>query len=258
MDAFSSQRFELQLPWMLRDIMAKRPVAYVPLGTYEWHGEHLPLGLDALTAHGICLRAAAMDGGLVLPAMHYGCGGGHGEYPWTVIPSDPDHIAALLNFTLQRLDTNGVKLAVLFSGHFAPTQLDMIDRIANEWNARSQSMRVFATAVNRIEGLSLGPDHAGIFETTLLAALWPELVQLDRLAALNDAPLAEGDIWEEGRHDPAHPIWGVVGPDPRHFKMEQAKPLLDATVEWIASQVRRLHPQHQSSQKRIDPPLDRT
>jgi hypothetical protein len=31
---------------------------------------------------------------------------------------------------------------------------------------------------------------------------------------LREAPLAEGDVWEEGRHDPKHPIWGVVGSIP--------------------------------------------
>ena len=238
MQNFDAVRFELLLPWQLRAIIAKRPIVYIPLGTYEWHGEHLPVGLDALTAHGICLRAAAEDGGVVLPPMYYGCGGGHGAYPWTVIPSDPDHIEALLDFTLQRLEASGVRLAILFSGHFAPTQLEMIDRIAANWNAQTRALQVFATAVNRVEGLALAPDHAGIFETTLLAALWPELVQLDRLQSLSVAPLAEGDVWEEGRHDPKHPIWGVVGPDPRQFKAEQAKPLLDATVRWLIEQVR--------------------
>jgi creatinine amidohydrolase len=222
MTEFAAVRFELQLPWMFRVSMAKRPVAFIPLGTYEWHGEHLPVGLDALTAHGICLRAATADGGVVLPALHYGCGGGHGAYPWTVIPNDPDHIEALLRLTLQRLETNGVKLAVLFSGHFADAQLDMIDRIARDWNTQA-----------------LPPDHAGIFETTLLAALWPELVQLDRLPSLQDAPLAADDVRENGRHDPAHPIWGVVGPDPRHYIAEQSKPLLAATVAWLVEQVRR-------------------
>ena len=238
MQNFRSVQYELLLPWQLRAIMENRPVVYIPLGTYEWHGEHLPVGLDALTAHGICLRAALADGGVVLPAMHYGCGGGHGAYPWTVIPSAPDHIEDLLNFTLQKLAANGVKLAVLFSGHFAPPQLDMIERIAKNWNAKSKTTYVFATAINRVEGLSLGPDHAGIFETTLLAALWPDLVQLDRLPSLQDAPLAAGDVWENGRHTPAHPIWGVVGPDPRTFNMEQSKPLLETTVTWLVHQVR--------------------
>ena len=238
MDDFETVRFELQLPWMLRAIMAKRSVAYIPLGTYEWHGEHLPVGLDALTAHGLCLRAASIDGGVVLPAMYYGCGGGHGAYPWTIIPSCSDDIETLLHFTLLRLETNGVKVAVLFSGHFAPMQLAMIDRLAEVWNGEARGLRVFATAVSRIAGLPLKPDHAGIFETTLLAALWPELVQLDRLPSLNTASLADGDVWEVGRHDPKHPIWGIVGPDPRHLDSELAKPLVDASVTWLVNQVR--------------------
>jgi creatinine amidohydrolase len=237
MSNFDAVRFELQLPWMLRAIMAKRPVAYLPLGTYEWHGEHLPVGLDGLTAHGLCLRAAEKDGGIVLPAMYYGCGGDHGAYPWTIISSDPDHIESLLRFTLERLEANGVKLAVLFSGHFAPSQLGMIDRIAEDWNDKVSSLRVLATAINQIEGLALGPDHAGIFETTMLAALWPELVQINRLPSLLSAPLDKGDVWDQGRHDPKHPIWGVIGPDPRGFNLPQSESMLDASVKWLLKQV---------------------
>ncbi len=44
--------------------------------------------------------------------------------------------------------------------------------------------------------------------------------------------------WEDGRHDTNHTIWGVVGPDPRNFKVAQAEPLLDATVSWLVGQVR--------------------
>jgi creatinine amidohydrolase len=237
-NAFDGVRFELHLPWMLRDIMVKRPVVYIPLGTYEWHGEHLPVGLDALTAHGLCLRAAKLDGGVVMPPFYYGCGGGHGAYPWTVIPSNPGHIEDLIRFTLQRLEANGAKLAVLFSGHFAPTQLDMIDHLASEWNDVIRPLRVFATAANRIEGLPQPPDHAGRFETTLLASLWPDLVQLNRLPSLEAAPLAEDDKWEEGRHDPKHPIWGVVGADPRTFKPDEAEALLNSAVAWLVNEVR--------------------
>ncbi len=225
------------LPWQLREAVAQRPVAYVPLGTYEWHSEHLPVGLDALTAHGLCLRAAALDGGVVLPALHYGTGGGHGDYPWTIMMPRASEIEAQLEFTISKLKSFGFKLVVLFSGHFPDQQLNMIDHLAK---AKSDaSMKVMATAVNRIEGLALKPDHAGLFETTLLAALWPQLVQLDRLPSLKIAPLQEGDVWEAGRHEPDHPIWGVVGPDPRKFEVEQAQPLLNASVRWLVSEVRK-------------------
>jgi creatinine amidohydrolase len=237
--AHAAHQFELLLPWQLRALIAKRPVAYIPLGTYEWHGEHLPIGLDSLTSHGICLRAAALDGGVVLPPNYYSVGGGHGHYPWTIIKSEPDEIEAQLNFTLQRMETFGIKLLVIFSGHFPDTQLDMIDRVASQWNERGTSLEVFSTAVNRIEGLQFAPDHAGIFETTLLFALRPDLVQLDRLKSLVEAPLTQDDeIVGEVRHDPVHPIYGVFGPDPRHLRPEEAKPLLDACVNWLVTRVR--------------------
>lgn len=231
-------RADLMLPWQLRAAMSARPVVYIPLGTIEWHCEHLPVGLDALTAHGICLGAAAKDGGIVLPPLHYGTGGGHGGYPWTIMLETDREIVAALNKTFTRLQDFGCRLAVVFSGHFAETQLSLIDRLSTEWNTQGHAMAVLATAVNRIENLSIPPDHAGVFETTLLYALHPELVQLDRLPTLADAPLAEGDVWEAGRHDPAHPIWGVVGPDPRRFDPSAATPLLAGCVDWLAARSR--------------------
>jgi creatinine amidohydrolase len=232
-------RLEFLLPRDIREQLVERPIVYLPLGTIEWHCEHLPVGLDALTAHGVCLGSAVEDGGIVYPPLYYGTGGGHGHYPWTIMMPGEAEIEAQIVLTLERLSTFGVKLAVLFSGHFAPTQLGMIDRIADSWNSVGSSLKVLATAVNRIEGLPLDPDHAGIFETTLLASLWPKLAQLDRLPTLKAAPLrADENNFADARHDPAHPIWGVFGPDPRHFRPEQAKPLLDASVEWLTMQVR--------------------
>jgi creatinine amidohydrolase len=236
---FSKLQFEYLLPSQLRAIVAQRPVAYVPLGTYEWHSEHLPVGLDSLTAHGLCLRAAKKDGGVVLPPLYYGTGGGHGAYPWTIIKSEPDEMEAQLMFTLERIQGFGFKLVILFSGHFADTQLEMIDRIAVRWNAKNTTLKVFASAVNRIKGLDYAPDHAGIFETTLLAAMQPDLVHLEKLKSLDEAPLAIGeDDFGPARHDPSHPIWGVFGPDPRHFNPAKAKPLLDACVNWLVASVR--------------------
>ena len=175
-------------PHELRAIVANRPVVYVPLGTYEWHGEHLPVGLDALTAHGVCLRAAARDGGVVLPPLYYGTGGGHSAYPWTVMMQTDAEISALVSHTLGRLQEFGFRLAVLFSGHFAPTQLEMIGRLAADWNAAEGPMQILSIGVNQIEGLALAPDHAALFETTLLAELHPDRVAVDLLPPMTGGP----------------------------------------------------------------------
>ena len=98
---FQSIQFELLLPQERRAIVAQRPVAYIPLGTLEWHREHLPVGLDALTSHGLCLRAAMQDGGVVLPPLHYGTGSGHGNYPWAIMMPEAKEIESQLDFTMR-------------------------------------------------------------------------------------------------------------------------------------------------------------
>ncbi|NQU44241.1 creatininase family protein [bacterium] len=56
-------------------IVARReacPVAYLPIGTVEWHGEHNPVGLDTLKIHALLSRCAGEIGGLVFPPLYYG------------------------------------------------------------------------------------------------------------------------------------------------------------------------------------------
>lgn len=229
-DHFRAVRIEYLLPHEIRAAVSEMPVAYVPLGTYEWHCEHLPIGLDSLTAQGLCLRAALAGRGLVLPPLYYGTGGGHSEYPWTIMMETDTAIAALLRKTLSRLNDFGFKAVVLFSGHFADTQIDMIKRLASEWNGGGTSMVVLALAVNEIEGLPLGPDHAGLFETTLFGELWPHRVDIGQLPPVDESEPTD-------RHDPAHPIWGVMGADPRVYEAETAPRLVDLSVNWLVAKV---------------------
>lgn len=237
-DSTRPVRYELMLPFELRAAVAERPVAYLPLGACEWHAEHLPVGLEALAAHGICLRAAEQGGGVVLPALHYGTGGDHALYPWSVIMEGSREIKTLLRRTLSRLQDFGFALAVLFSGHSAPQQTAMIRRLTREWAAAGNRMTVAALGIDMIEGLPLAPDHAAIFETTLFSELWPDRVRIDRLPDLADSPSPEPDSRSWARHAPGHPLYGVIGPDPRTFDPAHAPKLLDAAVGWLVGQAR--------------------
>lgn len=235
-EVLNDHRLARLLPFQIRERLAANPLVFIPLGTIEWHSEHLPVGLDALTAEGLCLRTAAKVGGLVYPALHYGTGGGHGAYPWTVMLKTPDELEAALRFTLQRLSDFGVEKVLLFSGHFPDEQLAMIDRLAAEWDAPGSPLRVKASAVNRIPGLDFAPDHAGLFETTLLYGLHPELVHEERLPA-REAGETEADPYGAQRHAPDHPLWGIFGPDPRGFDRTKAAPLVEAMVAHLAGLV---------------------
>ena len=228
---------ELLLPHEIDAALSARSVVYLPLGSIEFHSAHLPIGLDGLNAHGVCTRAAVVDGGIVLPTLYYGTGGGHTGYPWTIM-APAETIASLIRQSLQRLSEFGVRLVVLFTGHFADEQLAMIDRIGADWNGGSMSLRVLALSVNRSDA-SVPPDHAGVFETSVLSAMWPDRVEIDRLPAPAEAPAVDpgGDVMGTHRHDPAHPLHGVFGPDPRGFDPAAAPALLDEIVSWTVTQV---------------------
>lgn len=133
MSAYEEVRAELLSPAELDARVAQSPIAYLPLGTLEFHGPHLPIGLDAFTGHGVCVEVARHSGGIVLPAVYQGFGGGHGHYPWTMMMADGEGISAHLRATLARLEDFGVRTAAVFSGHFAPEQLDMLDELAATW-----------------------------------------------------------------------------------------------------------------------------
>lgn len=214
-------------PGQIRAVLAERSLIWLPLGTIEWHCEHLPVGLDAATAHALCLAASETAGGLVYPPLYYGTGGDHGAYPWTIMMPDASEIERLLTFTLKRLSDLNVERCVIFSGHFADEQLAMIDRIAETWNALGRAPRVTATSVNRCSEAGLPPDHAGVFESTLMAAIAQETIDLSQLPEGDDTP---------DRHAPDHPLWGIIGADPRGADLSKAPALFDRLAGWLASQ----------------------
>jgi creatinine amidohydrolase len=65
-------RYEFMRPQQIIAAREKAPIAYVPLGPLEWHGPHLPFGVDMLHAHNMALEAAKLTGGVVLPPLPLG------------------------------------------------------------------------------------------------------------------------------------------------------------------------------------------
>ena len=82
------------------------------------------------------------------------------------------------------------------------------------------------------------PNPAGIFEITFLHALHPELVQRERSLAFKGKPLTPPDNWADGQLDPSHPIWGVIGPNPRHSDPSSCKNLLNDSVRSFVQSIR--------------------
>ncbi len=65
-------RYERLRPTHLRARREACPLAYIPIGTLEWHGHHNPVGLDTLKSHALSMRCAQANGGFVFPPLWYG------------------------------------------------------------------------------------------------------------------------------------------------------------------------------------------
>ena len=64
--------YEELLPEECVQRIQEMPVAYLPLGTLEWHGPHMPLGADGIQSKELFVRVAEKVGGVVLPMLFMG------------------------------------------------------------------------------------------------------------------------------------------------------------------------------------------
>jgi creatinine amidohydrolase/Fe(II)-dependent formamide hydrolase-like protein len=67
-----SHKFEELAADELTEVLNQTSLVYVPIGTLEFHGVHLPLGMDTIHAYEFCLQATEQTGG-VAESSHSTC-----------------------------------------------------------------------------------------------------------------------------------------------------------------------------------------
>src|SRR2546428_11120256 len=65
-------QYELMRPPEIVRERSRLPLVFIPIGPIEWHGPHLPMGMDGLHAHMVAVDAAQQVGGVVLPTYYIG------------------------------------------------------------------------------------------------------------------------------------------------------------------------------------------
>jgi len=173
-------KMEEMTPAEFTAAVAEKPVFILATGILEWHADHLPLGTDALKMRGIAERLAQETDAILLPQNWFGVVG-YDEMLGTITFSK-DLVKHILGEYFENLEKLGAKLIVLLTGHYGPYQVETITEAAEEYMARS---RVRIIAQPEYEGVDFGDfpcqeDHADKYETSLMMALYPELVQMDR------------------------------------------------------------------------------
>ncbi len=91
-------------------------VCAVPIGCMEAHGNHLPVGTDAIEAAAIAKRAAEKESVCVFPTIYFGEKSGAGEFPGTIILSHA-LLFQLLGEICDEIGRNGFKKIIIVNGH---------------------------------------------------------------------------------------------------------------------------------------------
>jgi creatinine amidohydrolase len=192
--------YDKLLPSQFEERIRETPLVYVPVGSLEWHGEHMALGNDAIKMHGLCCEAARVGGGIVFPPIFYGI-------PYMVhfgkkyehsanLPMEAAFLKNVLMTTLEGLDKVGFRAAILTTGHTCNEQRQLMREVAEEF---AGSMKVYGTDdMEWADEIEFTSDHAAKWETSILWYLRPELVDIYRLP-----------------RDTSVKLEGVGGDDPR-------------------------------------------
>ncbi|MFE5328195.1 creatininase [Embleya sp. NPDC056575] len=190
-------------PTRLRDLTgpeiaarAAHEVLFLPLGSIEQHGPHLPVDTDTHIAERFAEAVCARVGGLVAPGYTYGSrsrpiSGGGERFPGTVSLSAATH-SALVSDLVVNYARHGHRRIVLVNGHFENTApavegvdlalergADVRVLMVNWWEVIGADTldRIFAGDFPGWEA-----EHAGIVETSLMMHLDPGRVHADAIS----------------------------------------------------------------------------
>jgi creatinine amidohydrolase len=246
------------LPWEdaawpdLKDALGAREheVGLVPVGATEQHGPHLPTGTDTLIATAVCRRAAQLVDGVVLPAVPIGVSYGHGTVLPGTLSLSPALLAEILKAYAAWAAASGLHRLLFVNAHLGNTAT--IDT-ATDW-LRLYTPQVRVGSVDwwacdpevLAEVVADGTDiHANRAETSVVLAVAPDLVHLDRLADADDEDRTDGLVFRYTA--PSLSTNGVTG-QPSRATADLGEQLLARSAAAVAGRVERGRTE--------EPPLD--
>ena len=159
----------------------------LPLGATEQHGPHLPLGTDFLIVEHVArssgMLAASSVPVVVAPTLTFGSSDHHLPFGGTVSLATRSYLDAVSDATVS-LVHSGFRRIFLLNGHGGNHELvQLVARdVALRHPANIAAASYWDLARSRLlehdpDLLPLVPGHAGVFETSLMLSIRPDLVR---------------------------------------------------------------------------------
>ncbi len=185
----------------------RKSVAILPCGATEAHGPHLPLNTDVIISKTMAARAQAILDrrgyvAAVLPPLAYMPAGYAAAFAGTINVSVEAAKALVLDIAAS-LKAQGFACLAFANSHFDPANVAMLRQAAAEIRGRGLPV-AFADFTRRklaqtlTEEFRSGACHAGQYETSLVMAARPDLVNEAGRLRLDDNPASLTDAFTRG------------------------------------------------------------
>jgi creatinine amidohydrolase len=246
----------MQIEWrklradQLREQARRNAIVILPVASLEQHGPHLPVEVDTMLAEAVAMRTAEKvlaigQPVLVLPVLWTGLSEHHMSFGGT-ITLDNAAFTALIEGVVRSVLRHGFRRIVLLNAHGGNENAlrtitdDLTPKLGvpivqfTYWYAA-------AVAIAKILETQGGLSHACEAETSMMMAIRPDLVAVDRipLAKSNTTP-AISDVVGGGvytwRSIGSRSASGVLG-NPEAATPEKGVALLDAISSTLAEKL---------------------
>ncbi len=187
-----------------------RTVAVLPVSATEQHGPHLPLSVDTDLLEGVLAAAGRSLGAgwpvYVLPTQAIGLSPEHERFPGT-LSLKPETILQLWNDIGACVARSGVRKLLIFNSHGGHAGL--MDMVGRALRGRHHLLVYGASWFNLPLIDDQGNDlnarvspqehrfgvHAGLVETSMMLALRPDSVRMDRAAHFASTAQIRAERW---------------------------------------------------------------
>jgi len=211
--------------------------AVLPIGSTEYHGEHLPFGTDTLVADSLAAAVAGrVEGMLKLPVMPYGMSHHYSSFPM-VLTIDTETLIRVLKQLMESLNAHGVKRLLVINGHDG--NIPALEAATREYRTEHPEFKVAALEAWWVTAGDLLPPgtfeawgglgHAGEGETSMMLRVAPELVNMSKAKGhIPDLPAHVQVKWLFREITP----YGVTG-DPTKATSEKGILMWDTLVNHL-------------------------
>jgi len=178
---------ELTSPQFVKAVEKAGGVCVIPVGVFEKHGPHLPLGTDLFEAREVAFTAAKKEYAVVFPP-YYGSQIFEAKHQPGTIAYSSELIWRMLEETCNELSRNGLKKIILLNGHggntnflqfFCQTQLmknnGYIVVLFRPGNVPEIEKEIKSLKKAKLDG------HAGEEETSMMYFIRPDLVDTESM-----------------------------------------------------------------------------